>query len=57
MAWVAVRWGEALLEKFESVTSRVGSRQKAIFSVARKLMVRIYTIVQNGEDYIKGLAA
>jgi transposase len=57
MAWQAVRWDPVLLDKFERVYHRSGSTQKAIVAVARKLMVRLYTIMQRDETYQIGIAA
>ena len=57
IAWKAVRWDPVLLDKYNRVYQHSGITQKAIVAVARKLMVRIYTIVQNNERYQVGLAA
>jgi transposase len=57
VAWQAVRWDPILLDKFERVYEHSGNRQKAIVAVARKLMVRVYTIYQRNERYQIGLAA
>lgn len=57
MAWQVVRWEPVLLDKFERVYRNSGSRQKAVVAVARKLMVRLYTIMQRDETYHAGVAA
>jgi len=57
MAWQVVRWDPVLLDKFERVYHSSGSTQKAIVAVARKLMVRLYTIIQRDENYQIGVAA
>jgi transposase len=57
LAWNVVRWDSALMEKYESVYSRTHSPQKAIVAVARKLIVRLYTIIMRDEEYVRGLAA
>jgi len=51
LAWVAVRKDGSLLNKFERVYRRSGSKQKAIVAVARKLMMKVYTITEKEEDY------
>lgn len=51
LAWMTVRKDGALLEKFESVYKRSGSKQKAIVAVARKLMTKIYAVIQKEEAY------
>jgi len=57
IAWQAVRWDPILLDKFDRVYRHSGIKQKAIVAVARKLMVRIYTIIQKNEKYQIGVAA
>jgi transposase len=57
IAWQSVRWDPVLLDKFERVYASSGIKQKAIVAVARKLMVRLFTIIQKGEGYQVGLAA
>jgi transposase len=57
IAWQSVRWDPVLLDKFERVYASSGIKQKAIVAVARKLMVKLYTVIQKGEDYQVGLAA
>jgi transposase len=51
LAWVAVRKDGSLLNKFEKVYKKSGSKQKAIVAVARKLMMKVYTITEKEEDY------
>jgi transposase len=51
LAWVAVRKDGSLLNKFERVYRRSGSKQKAIVAVARKLMMKVYTITEKEEEY------
>jgi transposase len=57
LAWVAVRKDGNLLNKFERVYRRSGSKQKAIVAVARKLMMKVYTITEKEEDYEINIAA
>lgn len=51
LAWMTVRKDGALLEKFDRVYKKSGSKQKAIVAVARKLMTKIYAAVRKEEDY------
>lgn len=51
LAWITVRKDGALLDKFERVYKRSGSKQKAIVSVARKMMSKIYAVMQKEEEY------
>ncbi|MCZ7609848.1 MAG: IS110 family transposase [Ignavibacterium sp.] len=51
LAWMTVRKDGALLEKFDRVYKSSGSKQKAIVAVARKLMTKIYAVIQKEEDY------
>lgn len=55
LAWNVVRYDPVLAEKFESVYSRTRSKNKAIVAVARKLLVRLHTIINRDEEYILGL--
>jgi transposase len=57
LAWVAVRKDGSLLDKFERVYKKSGSKQKAIVAVARKLMMKVYTITEKEEDYVINIAA
>lgn len=56
IAWQVVRDDVALMDKFEAVNKRSGSRQKAIVAVARKFMMKIHAMMSNGEPYVKGVA-
>lgn len=51
LAWVAVRKDGNLLNKFERVYKRSGCKQKAIVAVARKLMMKVHTIIEKERDY------
>lgn len=51
LAWMTVRKDGALLDKFETIYKRSGSKQKAIVAVARKLMTKIFAITNKEEDY------
>lgn len=51
LAWMTVRKDGSLLDKFDRVYKKSGSKQKAIVAVARKLMTKIYAVVQKEEDY------
>lgn len=51
LAWMTVRKDGALLEKFDRVYKKSGSKQKAIVASARKLMTKILAVVQKEEDY------
>jgi transposase len=57
LAWVAVRKDGNLLNKFERVYKRTGSKQKAIVAVARKLMMKVHIITVKEEDYVINKAA
>jgi transposase len=57
LAWKTVRKDGALLDKFERVYKKSGSKQKAIVAVARKLMTKLYAIINKEEAYKVGLAA
>jgi hypothetical protein len=43
--------GRKLLDKFERVYKRSGSKQKAIVAVARKLMMKVHAIIKKEEEY------
>src|SRR4030067_438010 len=45
LAWMTVRKDGALLDKFDRVYKKSGSKQKAIVAVARKLMTKIYAAI------------
>ena len=51
LAWMAVRKDGALLDKFERVYKKSGSKQKAIVAVARKLMTKIFAVIKKEEAY------
>lgn len=51
LAWMTVRKDGSLLDKFDRVYRKSGSKQKAIIAVARKLMTKIYAAVRKEEDY------
>ena len=51
LAWMTVRKDGALLDKFDRVYKKSGSKQKAIVAVARKLMTKIYAAVRKQEEY------
>jgi len=51
LAWMTVRKDGALLEKFDRVYKKSGSKQKAIVASARKLMTKIYAVIQKEEEY------
>jgi transposase len=52
LAWMTVRKDGSLLDKFERVYKKSGSKQKAIVASARKLITKIYAAIQKEEDYI-----
>ena len=51
LAWMTVRKDGSLLDKFDRVYKASGSKQKAIVASARKLMTKIYAVVQKEEEY------
>jgi len=51
LAWMTVRKDGSLLDKFDRVNKTSGSKQKAIVAVARKLMTKIYAVIQKEEEY------
>jgi len=51
LTWVAVRKDGNLLDKFERVYKRSGCKQKAIVAAARKLMMKVHSIIEKEEDY------
>jgi len=51
LAWMTVRKDGSLLEKFNRVYRKSGSKQKAIVAVDRKLMTKIYSALRKEEDY------
>jgi transposase len=54
-SWVAIRFDPVLLEKYRKVLSHCGSSKKAIVAVARKLAMRLRSILLSGEPYQIGL--
>jgi transposase len=52
LAWMTVRKDGSLLDKFDKVYKKSGSKQKAIVASARKLMRKIYAAIQKEEEYI-----
>lgn len=57
LAWKTVRKDGALLDKFDQVYKKSGSKQKAIVAVARKLMTKLYAITRKEEAYRVNTAA
>jgi transposase len=51
LAWMTVRKDGSLLDKFDRVYKKSGSKQKAIVASARKLMTKIYAVIQKEEEY------
>jgi transposase len=51
LAWVAVRKDGNLLDKFDRVYKSSGCKQKAIVAVARKLMMKVHSVIEKEEDY------
>ncbi len=51
LAWMTVRKDGVLLDKFDRVYKKSGSKQKAIVAVARKLMTKIFAVINKEEDY------
>jgi transposase len=54
-AWVAIRYDPVLLEKYRNVIAHSGSAKKAIVAVARKLGMRLRSMLLSGEEYQLGL--
>lgn len=54
-AWVAIRFDPVLLAKFRRVFRSCGSKKKAIVAVARKLALRLRTLLLSGEPYVVGV--
>lgn len=54
-SWTAIRKDPALLEKFQNVWHSSGSKKKAIVAVARKLVVRLRTLLLTGQTYCIGV--
>jgi transposase len=55
-AWIAIRQDEALFQYYSQLTRRMKS-QRAIVSVARKLLSRIRHVWLNNEEYVRALVA
>ena len=53
-AWTAYKKDPALLHKFQDIYSRTSSKKKAIVAVARKLTVRLRTLVVTNTPYQLG---
>jgi transposase len=54
-SWIAIRKDPAMLDKYKRVVSNCGSKKKAIVAVARKLAIRLRSVVMSGEEYIIGV--
>jgi transposase len=54
-SWKALKYDPVLLEKFNSVASHTGSRKKAIVAVARKLAIRLRSLVILQTPYVIGI--
>ena len=51
LAWMTVRKDGSLLDKFDRVYKKSGSKQKAIAASARKPITKVYAAVRKDEDY------
>jgi len=51
LVWMTVRKDGSLLDKFDRVYKKSGSKQKAIVATARKLMTKIFAVIQKEEEY------
>jgi transposase len=56
-AWIAIKYDAALMDKFQRVWRHSGSKQKAIVAVARKLAVRMWSLLCRNEMYVCDVAA
>jgi transposase len=56
-AWMAIRKDAVLMDKFQRVWQHSGSKQKAIVAVARKLTVRMWSLLCKNECYVCAVAA
>jgi len=56
-SWVAIKKDPVLLDKFNRVWGNSGDRRTAIVAVARKLAVRLWSVVVHDTDYCVGVAA
>lgn len=41
-----------LLNKFDKVYKNTGCKQNAIVTVARRLIMKVHTVIKHGEDYV-----
>ena len=55
LSWVAVRKDGNLLNKFERVYKSSGCKQKAIVAVSRKLMMKVFAVINKEEDYVMNM--
>jgi len=53
--WIAIRHDPALGSYYNEAKQKIGS-QKAIIKTARKLLSRVYYLLNSGELYVKGVA-
>jgi transposase len=53
--WRAIKYDPVLLDKFNRVVKSTGSKKKAIVAVARKLAIRLRSVLINGTPYTIGL--
>jgi transposase len=56
-AWIAIRHDPILLDKFQKVWHRSGSKKKAIVAVAHKIGLRLWALERLKQEYVVGLAA
>lgn len=56
-AWIAIRKDPVLFDKFDRVYRHSGKKQKAIVAVARKLTVRLWSLLKQNELYLCQVAA
>lgn len=54
-AWIGIRKDPVLLQKFKDVWSRSSSKKKAIVAVARKMAVRMRSLVLSNQIYTLGV--
>ncbi len=54
-SWRAISRDPALLDKFRRVLKSCGSKKKAIVAVARKLALRLRTVLLTGQPYVVGV--
>jgi transposase len=53
-AWIAIKYDPALAKKFSEL-EKIKTRKRAIVTIARKLLSRIYSIWTNQKKYEKGI--